>query len=195
MKIEKINDYKVKITITSVDLKERNIDIDDLIYNSPKAQELFWDILYQAYVEQGFEVKDEQLVVEAIPNSRDSFVIIITKYRNKQMLKPGPNKFLKGIDTKKSIRPKETCYSFIDLEDIIQLCKRIINSYRGDSSVYKHDSNYYLVLKPYDSDSNALVEALAEEYGSKCKTAEIFLREYGKTLIENSAVEILAWCI
>ncbi|HQA47352.1 MAG TPA: adaptor protein MecA, partial [Bacillota bacterium] len=64
MKIEKISDYKVKITISSIDLEERNIDMDDLVYNSPKAQELFWDILYQAYVEQGFEVKDEQLVVE-----------------------------------------------------------------------------------------------------------------------------------
>lgn len=195
MKIEKINDYKVKITISSIDLKKREIDIDDLIYNSPKAQELFWDILYQAYIEQGFEVKDEQLIVEAIPNSKDSFVITITKYRNKHMLKPGPNKFLKGIDTKRSVKPKEICYCFNNLEDIIQLCKRIINTYRGDSSVFRHKSTYYIILKPYDTESNSLIEVLSEEYGSKCKTSEIFLKEYGKTIIENSAVEILAWCV
>ncbi len=195
MKIEKINDYKVKITISSIDLKEREIDIDDLVYNSPKAQELFWDILYQAYIEQGFEVKDEQLIVEAIPNSKDSFVITITKYRNKHMLKPGPTKFLKGVDTKRSVKPKEVCYYFDNLEDIIELCKRVINTYRGDSAVYRHHSTYFLILKPYDSESNSLVETLSEEYGSRCKTNEIFLREYGKIIIENSAVEILAWCV
>ncbi len=195
MKIEKISDYKVKITINSIDLEERNINMDDLVYNSPKAQELFWDILYQAYVEQGFEVKDEQLVVEAIPNSRDTFVIIITKYRNRQLLKPGPNKFIKGSDAKKSTKPKEVCFSFHDLEDIICLSKRIIDSFRGDSSAYRHEDTYYLVLKPYDTYPNLSVETIAEEYGMRCKTVEMFLREYGKTLIENSAVEILAWCI
>lgn len=195
MKIEKISDYKVKITISSIDLEERNIDMDDLVYNSPKAQELFWDILYQAYIEQGFEVRDEQLVVEAIPNSRDTFVITITKYRNRQLLKPGPGKFIKGSDTKKAVKSKETCFSFDDLEDIIDLSKRIIDNYRGDSSAYKHRGTYYLVLKPYDTYSNLSVETVAEEYGCRCKATEIFLKEYGITLIENSAVEILAWCI
>src|SRR5690554_3078203 len=195
MKIEKVSDYKVKITINSIDLEERNIDMDDLVYNSPKAQELFWDILYQAYVEQGFEVKDEQLIVEAIPNSRDTFVITITKYRNRQLLKPGPGKFIKGTDTKKTVKSKEVCFCFDDLEYIIDLSKRIIGSYRGDSAAYKHDNAYYLVLKPYDTCPSPLVETIAEEYGHRCKTMEVFLKEYGKTLIENSAVEILAWCI
>jgi adapter protein MecA 1/2 len=195
MKIEKINDYKVKITINSDDLEQRNINIDDLVYNSPKAQDLFWDILYQAYIEQGFEVKDEQLIVEAIPNSRDTFVITITKYRNKQLLKPGTTKFIKGTDTKKTIKSKEYNYCFEDLEDIIGLCKRIIDSYRGDSSVYKLDELYYLVLKPYDAYANFSVEVIAEEYGQKTKACEIFLKEYGEIIIENSAVEILAWCV
>jgi adapter protein MecA 1/2 len=195
MKIEKINDYKVKITINSFDLEQRNIDIDDLVYNSPKAQDLFWDILYQAYVEQGFEVKDEQLIVEAIPNSRDTFVIIITKSRNKQLLKPGTTKFIKGTDPKKSVKSKEYNFCFDDLEDVICLCKRIIDSYRGDSSVYKHDGLYYLVLKPYDTYANISVEAIAEEYGQKTKAYEVFLKEYGTIIIENSAVEILAWCV
>lgn len=195
MKIEKINDYKVKITVNSIDLEERNIDMDDIVYNSPKAQELFWDILYQAYIEQGFEVKDEQLIVEAIPNSRDTFVIIITKYRNRQLLKPGPNKFIKGIDTKKAIKPKEISFCFDDLEDIINLSKRIIDLYRGDSSVYRIDDKYHLILKPYDTFSNLSIETIAEEYGSRSKAVEIFLKEYGKIIIENSAIEILAWCV
>ncbi len=195
MKIEKINDYKVKITINSIDLEERDIDMDDLVYNSPKAQELFWDILHRAYIEQGFEVRDEQLVVEAIPNSRDTFVIIITKYRNRQLLRPDTGKLLKGTDTKKTATSKEFCFCFNDLEDIISFSKRVIDDYRGDSSAYRHGDVYYLILKLYDVCPSPLIKAIAEEYGYQCKATEVYLREYGKTLIENSAVEILAWCI
>ncbi|HOC08478.1 MAG TPA: hypothetical protein PKN88_03045, partial [Bacillota bacterium] len=59
----------------------------------------------------------------------------------------------------------------------------------------KHRNAYYLVLKPYDTYPNLSLEVIAEEYGYRCRTAEMFLKEYGDALIENSAVEILAWCI
>ena len=38
MKIEKISDYKVKITISSIDLKERKIDMADLVYTAPRPR-------------------------------------------------------------------------------------------------------------------------------------------------------------
>ena len=41
MKIEKINENKIKVTISFNDLEERNIDLNSLNYNSPETQELF----------------------------------------------------------------------------------------------------------------------------------------------------------
>lgn len=47
MKIEKINENIIKVTISLSDLEERNIDFSAFNYNSPAAQELFWDMMEQ----------------------------------------------------------------------------------------------------------------------------------------------------
>ena len=48
MKIEKINDNQIKLTLTHDDLTERNIKLEELITPSDRSQELFRDIMEQA---------------------------------------------------------------------------------------------------------------------------------------------------
>ena len=50
MKIERINENEIKVTISVNDLLERNIDLSSLNYNSPQAQELFWDMMEHMYL-------------------------------------------------------------------------------------------------------------------------------------------------
>ena len=52
MKIEKINDYKVKITISSIDLEERNIDRTTWCTTAPGPGTVLGYTL-QAYVDMG----------------------------------------------------------------------------------------------------------------------------------------------
>ena len=61
MKIEKLNENKLKITLNSEDLKARNIDVQAFIYNTPESQDLFWDVMREAEKEYGFNV-DESMV-------------------------------------------------------------------------------------------------------------------------------------
>jgi len=63
MKIEKINENKIKVTISIDDLLERNIDLDTLNYNTPAAQELFWDMMEQAEIQFGFDASDSRYVL------------------------------------------------------------------------------------------------------------------------------------
>ncbi|HEX3028346.1 MAG TPA: adaptor protein MecA, partial [Clostridia bacterium] len=79
MKIERVNDNVIKVTISIDDLEERNIDLSSLNYNSPAAQELFWDMMEQAEIEFGFNTSDSQLAIEAIPDSGEGVVITITR--------------------------------------------------------------------------------------------------------------------
>ena len=83
MKIKKINDDKVQIIITNQDLEERDFKKWELMPISPKAQELFQDLLDMAYHECGFQIEeDSQLMVEAYPLSVDSIAVIMTKVRS-----------------------------------------------------------------------------------------------------------------
>ena len=54
MKIEKLAEDKLKITLTLDDLEARNIDLYSFMYNSPESQDLFWDVMSEAEKEYGF---------------------------------------------------------------------------------------------------------------------------------------------
>lgn len=79
MKIERIGDNIIRVTITYNDLEERNVDLNALNYNSPAAQEFFWDLMEQAEEQLGFSLADSQLIIEPVPDSDEGFVINITR--------------------------------------------------------------------------------------------------------------------
>ena len=79
MKIEKVNDNQIRCTLTKGDLADRQIKLSELAYGSEKARELFRDMIQQANYEFGFEANDIPLMVEAIPLSSESIILVITK--------------------------------------------------------------------------------------------------------------------
>ena len=79
MRIEKVNDTQIRCTLTKEDLAERQIKISELAYGSEKAKELFRDMMQQAAFEFGFEAENIPLMIEAVPLSTESIILIITK--------------------------------------------------------------------------------------------------------------------
>ncbi len=86
MKIEKINDNQIRCTLTRADLAERQLHLSELAYGTEKAKSLFHDMMQQAAKEFGFEAENMPLMIEAIPSSSDSIVLIITKVEDPEEL-------------------------------------------------------------------------------------------------------------
>ena len=86
MKIEKLNDNQIRCTLTPADLEERQLKLSELAYGTEKAKSLFHDMMQQAAHEFGFEANDTPLMIEAIPTSPDSIVLIITKVEDPEEL-------------------------------------------------------------------------------------------------------------
>ena len=59
MKVEKISPNKFKLTFSDEDLKDFGVDFENLRYNSEDAQELFWNLIERADIEEEF-FKDER---------------------------------------------------------------------------------------------------------------------------------------
>ncbi len=93
MKIEKINDNQIRCTLTRTDLAERQLQLSELAYGTEKAKSLFHDMMQQAAYEFGFEAEDIPLMIEAIPASADSIVLIITKVEDPDELDTRFSKF------------------------------------------------------------------------------------------------------
>ena len=86
MKIEKINDNQIRCTLTRQDLADREIKLSELAYGTEKAKLLFRDMMQQAAYEFGFEANDIPLMIEAIPISSDSVILIVTKVEDPEEL-------------------------------------------------------------------------------------------------------------
>ena len=93
MKIERINDNQIRCTLTSFDLSVRNLNLGELAYGSEKARGLFREMIQKASNEVGFEADDIPLMVEAIPLSNESVMLVITKIEDPEELDTRFSKF------------------------------------------------------------------------------------------------------
>lgn len=93
MKIEKVSDNQIRCTLTREDLAERQIKLSELAYGTEKAKLLFRDMMQQAAYEFGFEADDIPLMIEAIPLSADTIILVVTKVEYPEELDTRFSKF------------------------------------------------------------------------------------------------------
>ena len=79
MKLERLSENKIRCTLNTADLKDKQIMLSELAYGSDKARELFAEMMEKASEELGFEVDNNPLMIEAIPVSKDCLILIVTK--------------------------------------------------------------------------------------------------------------------
>ena len=99
MKIEKLNENQIRCTLTHADLAARHLKLSELAYGTEKAKSLFRDMMQQASFDFVFEVENIPLMIEAIPSSSDSIVLIITKVEDPEELDTRFSKFTPAGDT------------------------------------------------------------------------------------------------
>ncbi len=204
MKIEKVNENKIKVTITLNDLEERNIDATTLSYNSPAAQELFWDMMEQAELKYGFNTSDVQLCVESIPDVEQGFIVTITKLNDLEDFE-SIHKYIKNKYRKNDLRIKRrskklflpiAIYAFSCVDDLTSLSGQLINIYSGDSTLFKCSNIYYLILTKNNLciENVRQFESILNEYGKRIINVnfyEGYLNEYGTKVIEYNAIQII----
>ncbi len=98
MKIEKINDNQIRCILTREDFVSRQLRLSELAYGSEKAKSLFRDMMQQASFEFGFETDDLPLMIEAIPMSAESVILLISKVDYPEELDTRFSRFSEGLD-------------------------------------------------------------------------------------------------
>jgi len=216
MKIEKLNENQIKFILNNDDLKSWDIKLTELTQGTERTYELFHDMMEQALVQCDFRVDNAPLLIEAIPHSADGIIIIVTKVSNTSEMEerfnfPPISKTLGRFRGKKveampphgSPAPSEkaeplSVFSFSSLDEVSAVSARLKGHYWGNSSLYKNDRRYFLLLN-HDASSSRLpqsdIEAVLSEYGNReisTVYSSYYLAEHGETIIERSAVNILA---
>lgn len=98
MKIEKINDNQIRCTLTRADLASRHLKLSELAYGTEKAKSLFREMMQQASFEYGFDAEEGPLMIEAVPLSSDSLLLIVTKVEYPDELDTRFSQFTEGLE-------------------------------------------------------------------------------------------------
>ncbi len=128
MKIEKVSDTQIRCTLTREDLANRHLKISELAYGTENAKNLFRDMMQQASYEFGFEADDIPLMIEAIPVSPDTIILLITKVEYPEELDTRFSKFTDSdYDDGYSgyLSEQEEPYEATSANDILDLFQKI----------------------------------------------------------------------
>ena len=79
MKIEKLSENKIRVTLSHQDLVQKNIDSHSFMANSIDSQDLVFDVLDEAEKEIGFVTKNYQIKIEAIAIAGGDFILTVTR--------------------------------------------------------------------------------------------------------------------
>ena len=197
MRIEKLNDNKIRIFLNNQDLKEKNINIHDFMSNSLESQTFFVDMLNLAEAQVGFKTKNYKLIIEALASSDGNFIFTITRTKSEEKSQP-----LKLKPKRQLIAPNKllSIYNFKTFDDFCEFCRFINNSSLGqyinkfkNSGLVLFKDEYYLIIHNLKLNVNDLrsFSFVISEFATTMKNEYLLERkllEHGKVIIAKNAI-------
>lgn len=202
MRIERIDENKIKITVSGDDIRMWNVDLKNFTDNTPEAQDMFSFALKQAEQDVNFTVGKSQLLVETMPCGDEGYILVISRLESERevaeaLVRAGKQAKQAEFRVKRKSRmsPLIRFYRFADFEVLCQGISEIHELYMGSSRVFKYQGEFYLELVPIDSFGFFEIENILSEFSRKEKNAATMqgvLNEHGQLLIEADAVRNIA---
>ena len=202
MKFEKLNENKIKITLSMRDLEEKDINFHDFMANSLESQEIFMDMLEEAEEKIGFKTNNCKVKVEALAMSEDDFVLTITKFPSESIRKRLYVSTRKAPIVKRksnNVRYSHIVYRFTSFDDYCNYIEFLFKSNFFDCykiakeiCLYSYNSSYYLVLGNLNTKyaKFSTFFNVISEFGSYIINPDLFarkLKESGTIFIKNNA--------
>lgn len=200
MRFEKLNENKIRITLTSQDLIQKNIDCHSFMANPIESQDLFLGLLDKAEKEIGFITKDYKIRIEAIQVSGGDFILTITR-TSPQISKDADIKSKLRVKRKKlNLSANDAIYCFYIFDDFCNFANFLnnnnitINNIAKNISLYEYKKQYYLTFSNINlnhSDLKRLFSSITE-FGTYISNDDLFKRkiiENGKQLMKNNAIK------
>lgn len=193
MKVEKVDDNKVKIILSFEELEMRNITLNDIEKNTTAARNLFTSLIEESNLDEDFGCEDSQLFIEASSDNTNTFILTITKTDNL----PDINSYSKN-ENKTLYRIDSRLYEFSSLDIILDFCKisKDENLFFGKNTLYKYDDKFFILFSDSAIKNKKFIKTyvMLSEYCSRYFSYDIFyttIIEKGKIVIANRALQKL----
>lgn len=203
MKIERINENKIKVLIDGAEAKEWNLTPTKISHNTPEAQKMFRCAIDMAKESIDFSIEGAKLFVETIPFLTDGIGMLITRVCNDKEL----NEAINNCSYKGKIRRSELkragvrtgkirkyIYRFDSFDSVCAAAGELSGRFTGYSMLYKMDEMFYLYLLPSEAPSLCESDIILSEFSERMPNGQYVhgrLNEYGTLMIERDAINVL----
>lgn len=216
MEMEHINENTIRVLIENADLEERGITFLDLLGNHKQIESFFYSILEEVDVDEQFHESDA-ITFQVLPNGNGLELFIskggglneqfdlsklpenstpedFTEFVKKQILNSSNE--LDEIDSylqDPELLTSEVILKLNQFEDMISLANMMYLD-NAVSNLYSYQGSYFLQLVFFVEEmTETSVEdeiAIALEFTEETQITADVLGEYGKLIMEKSALEL-----
>lgn len=187
MRIERISENQFAIFLTFDDLVERGFTEDGLWQDVANVQELFSDMMYEAYDELGIELAG-MLIVQVRLMQAQGMHIVVTQENEAVSFDEDFVEMKVTLD-----ESSEMIFSFRSFEDVISVSEYLANIHLLAGQLYFYEEKYYMLI--HDDDlflkNKEDVIAIMSEFAEPSMITSHRLTEYGQTIIAEQAVETI----
>lgn len=200
MKFEKLNEDKIRITLSTKDLIEKDIDFHSFMSNSVKSQDLFLNILEEAERKIGFVTKDYKVRIEALAMNDGDFIFTVTRLGQNTEKEKQSASNLRFKRKTVSENSEQLVYKFNSFDDFCLFTSALqdaniksINTISKSINLYEYNDTYYLVftnINPEYKYSRKLFSMLPE-FCTYVNEPQLFSRklcERGNLIIKGNAI-------
>ncbi|MBO5479097.1 MAG: adaptor protein MecA [Clostridia bacterium] len=202
MKIEKLSDDKIRITLNMEDLKENDIDFHSFMSNPIESQDLFMQVLDKAEKEVGFVTEDYRIMIEALAMANGNFVLTVTRISQEKTKNTYKPKKLNIKRKTSQLNSKKAIYCFDAFDEFLGYCKFLkndilinIDDFSSHSRLYEYNNKYYFVLEDIKMNTSLLKTFASSitEFAHFVDNSDLFeskLLEYGNIIFKDDAISM-----
>ena len=195
MKIEILENNKIKVSLTVEDLMYHNLKPERLSPDSPGLHKFIFSVMENVRRETGFNPYMGAVAIEAV-QSKDGIVLYISSAKVQNNYEK--NVTLKGDVKKVRVYKRKTVnsgnrYVFNDFPDLCSALVHLDSEQLSSDTVYEYGNRWYYILSSgrcFETAHSVLSE-YCTEFGSSVST-EAFLQEHGKLIAKGESLVSLA---
>lgn len=186
MRIEKLNNDKIKVTLTTSDLINLDIDVKQLAPDSKELHTFLFHIMETIREETGFNPYSGQVVVEAAP-SRDGISILVSRL-NSNSKRITRTQFKKASSVKAKLKKSvnNEIFYFDNFDDLCSALKELESDSLLAGSLYRLNSTFCFAINSESAHEKCL--SIMAEFSagqSEYPLQMMYIKEHGQLVAKG----------
>lgn len=181
-----ISDNKIKISLTKADLDSYSITCDDIDYDNTETRRVFWALLDEVNKKTGFDAAKSRVFIQIYPDKSGGCEIYVSRIKGETV--PRGTLALSVCETENRECGRSEVFSFDNVEDMLSVCRRLMNTgYSGSSAAYTDESGRFYLTAESGCESELY---FITEYGVRHTSPSIplYIKEHCREICLDNAV-------